>query len=68
MVIVTEETNSPEFIHLIKRPIDIQHINREFGRIQFLDEMARKMERLIPRVTKYYDTTVTILIHEFRDN
>ena len=66
MSIVTEETNSPEFVHLIKRPIDVQHINREFGQIQFLDEMAQKMERLIPRVTKYENTTVAILIQEFR--
>ena len=68
MSIVTEETNSPEFVHLIKRPIDVQHINREFGQIQFLNEMAQKMERLIPRVTKYDNTTVVILIQEFRDH
>ena len=68
MAIVTEEANPPEFFHLIKRPVDVQHIDREFGQIQFLVEMAQKMERLIPRVTKYGNTTVAILIQEFCDH
>ena len=68
MVIVTEETNLSEFVHLIKKSVDVQHINKEFGQIQFLVEMAQKMERLIPRVTKYGNTTVAILIQEFCDH
>ncbi len=68
MAIVTEETNPLELVHLIKRLVDGQHINREFGQIQFLVEMAQKMERLIPRVTKYDNTTVAILIQEFCDH
>ena len=68
MVIVTEETNLSEFVHLIKKSVDVQHINKEFGQIQFLVEMAQKMERLSPRVTKYDNTTVAILIQEFRDH